>query len=436
MPNTRRGSTDSFSSASEDEMSHFPLDCEELVLERPVGFTGRTQSPSKYSIRSLPEVASPTRPPHTHRRTRTDTSTPRPERSYKGQLEQSGRRLSDWFQGESAPLRFGFLRTSDRIPPRGVSSLPTIPPPTTSKFQRLSMPSPLKQVASSTPFSFLSKNSDPRSQPLPEPADDEMLNLDINTALFPETGYLPSEEALVALQRNAEKLVRQIHGAYRLRTFALHEALAERASQRDQIEESKTRVESVRSQLDGMADRSLEQDRTVKALQEELRVERQRNTQLRNPAGLEDEDSQKQFRKRLSGTTCASDSGFESGDESVADSTISRTTSGVFSPPRTPAPEMLPVPRLSVSHSRPQDGHSRSNSLKPTTYDRMMKGLYSTKVGNSLLGSMSRCSNCHGTNASDAWNIIEILKEENRGLKTRITELEAAVEDCISLVGG
>ena len=40
-----------------------------------------------------------------------------------------------------------------------------------------------------------------------------------------------------------------------------------------------------------------------------------------------------------------------------------------------------------------------------------------------------------GTETWNNNNIIGVLREENKGLKTRIGELESAIDDCLLLVG-
>ncbi|KAL1957646.1 hypothetical protein VTO42DRAFT_5623 [Malbranchea cinnamomea] len=331
--------------------------------------------------------------------------------------------------------------------------------------KRMPMPSPLKQVTSANPFSFFtSRNQDQQRLTLPEPADDEFLNLDIDEALFP-SGHPAStaEEAFKNLRENAERLIRQLQAAYKLRTFALHEALAEKQAQKEELEESASRFQNIKAQLNEMAARVVEQDRVMKSLVEDLEIERQRRQ--------EEEDARRRLeilqmkeveggidRERLGSSSrvrhskhsiLSSDSGFESGEESIAESTFSKRNDETVSPSvqssdnttaTTPTSIMSPppFPQSSGTPSQKSPVRTQQSSSRPSAYDRVMKGITSSGIGSSFSGliSTSRCSNCRGLSSADAWSVVNVLKEENKALKFRLSELESAVDECITLVGG
>ena len=46
------------------------------------------------------------------------------------------------------------------------------------------------------------------------------------------------------------------------------------------------------------------------------------------------------------------------------------------------------------------------------------------------------CQNCKGQDASVAWDTVGMLRDENRYLKTRVGELEVAVEGALDFVNG
>ncbi len=46
------------------------------------------------------------------------------------------------------------------------------------------------------------------------------------------------------------------------------------------------------------------------------------------------------------------------------------------------------------------------------------------------------CENCRGKDASVAWNAVELLRSENRGLKDKIGALEDAVNGALDLCVG
>lgn len=433
-------------------------------------------------------------------------SNPSPNQS---KSERSGNFFSGLFQGESTSFKFGLvppayveaaenrrnrLATDFTQMAQSVSSLPA-----SKLHKRMTVPSPLKQVTSSNRFSFFgSKTQETEQLGLPEPADDKYLNLDVNAALFPQGSTdLPTPEAIKTLQNNAETLIRELQMAYKSRTFALHEAIAEKTTQEEELEETRCRFQNIKSQLDGMAGKVLEQDKTMQTLMSELSDERQKRQQeeevrrrtvvLTKPSSeqLVDEDGQftRRHSKRSSDITFTSDSGFESGDESTAESIFSKKMDGTASSsatirtsrapspdsaahvqpasppspadgqaeltsPKSPAPSTLSI---STAPSTPPVQTSQPNrssqpaqpvpTSKPSTYDRVMKGLSSTSFGGAFMNSnkfstTTKCTNCYGATASDAWSVVSIMREENRGLKNRIADLEAAVEECITLVGG
>ncbi|KKZ67008.1 hypothetical protein EMCG_07308 [[Emmonsia] crescens] len=407
------------------------------------------------------------------------------------------------FQGESAPIRFGLVRsyyaeedsTNNANHPNTTTQMTeSLSSRPQSKFpKRMTMSSPLKQVSSTARFSLFGSKTQPqysKQNQLPEPADDELLNLDVSSALFPTSSSdLPTPEALKSLQYNAQRVIGQLQASYKLRTFALHEALAEKSSLGEELEETQSRLLNIKNQLNGMAEKVHEQDKAMKAMAEELKLERQKRQEeeeaqkrsiivVREPEpahyqdhnhhhssscvrdgardGLETK-SIKRHSKRSSGGTFHSDSGFESGDESTTESIFSRKYENIGSPATlatrasgASSPDIgfyvAPLPSLSEDQLAPPQPQLTASSKspapapKPSAYDRVLRGISSASLGGSFMSSspfsMSRCSNCHGVTASDAWSVVSVLKDENRGLKNRIGELETVVDECITLVGG
>lgn len=307
----------------------------------------------------------------------------------------------------------------------------------------------IRQVASSW---FGSRDSSRAT--FPEPADDEILNLDIAGALYPTTSSREySQESFEALQANAEDILRRLQAIYKQRTFALYEVLAEKTALQEELAEAGTRVQSAKSQLDGMAQKTLEQERRIDALTEELEKEKQvrhqaeenRTTMVRNGDSFgEILEIPRRHVKRPSTSTVTSDSGFESGDESSSESVFSRRNehpgsplSSLASPTCSMSPEVTLTP---VAGASPPRAAPKSSSITPQTqprlsaYDRVIKGL--SPLANSLSAgaSPSKCSNCHGVPASEAWSVMGVLKDENKGLKLRIGDLESVIDDCLGLV--
>ncbi|KAK2744956.1 hypothetical protein FQN57_004086 [Myotisia sp. PD_48] len=373
---------------------------------------------------------------------------------------RTNRLLSGLFQGDSTPIKRAFWATtpekgpnSELNDPSGADSSSSTP----TKFSmNMNVGASLKQVKSSNPFSFFTSKAQPHQKAaLPEPAEDEFLNLDIDSTLFPAyLADLPPEEAASKFQIHAENLVRELQTAYKLRTFALHEALAEKQAQEEELGEAQSRVENIKHQLDGMAARVLEQDKAIGTLTEELRLQQQ--TQQHHDQYIPSEQfevyghqlahPQSRHTKNFSAATIVSDSGFESGDESVAESVFSRenddaasvttrlSTVSLSNIPTSMRPPPLVLPPTKAASPKPQISPSRE-----TAYGRVLKGISSSGIGssiNALTSSISRCPNCRANGSTDASTVTSNLREENRLLKRRILELEAAIDDCILLAGG
>ncbi|KAJ5833504.1 hypothetical protein N7474_001815 [Penicillium riverlandense] len=371
--------------------------------------------------------------------------------------KRKARVLSDWFQGKSESVDLG----NSKLRAEGITPDRT----TTMDATRLTPSSTLSRKKSVSPtrrFSFFGLRRQSEVKPgLPAPVDDEFLNLDIDEALAPDTNPASSEAALDSLRDQADSVIRRMQEAYKQRTLALHQGLIDKNEKQDELVESRALVEHLRVQLDGMASKALEQEKAMQAMAEELEEERllrqQQDQQqdatpstTRTRTQSTDDDipsialqTPQRGGKRASHGTFTSDSGFESGDnESVADSIFSQRE-GIDSPPSTlvaPSPNMsqiaLPIPKPVTSAAAPAPAPAPSPTPAPTrasAYDRV-KGFASTRLGN-LSGYSSQCGICHGVPVSEAWSVMGVLKDENRGLKMRLGELELVIDDCLSMVG-
>lgn len=404
-----------------------------------------------------------------------DLDKPSTENGPRRKIEEGAKLISGWFQGKSQPVSLGVVHPPEdqdssetsanmdyRTSPDYYSSPSTPTLPTSRAQKRMTAPSPLKQVTSSNPFSFFGlKRQGENKAELPEPAEDEFLNMDITAALFPPSSCgLDEREAFDALRTNADSVLRRLQAAYKQRTFALHEALADKNEKQEELEETRTRVGHLKVQLDGMAEKVLQQEKAVRAMAEELEQERQmrrREDEARRRSVMlvrssDDESSDlgadlqtpKRSLKRASNATFTSDSGFDSGDESLAESVFSRRD-GVESPASTvaPSPNISQVtlstpttaPVQTQKELKPSPASTPASTPRPSAYDRVLKGLASTGITSSWTGNSSKCQICHGVPASEAWSVMGILKEENKGLKDRLGELEMVIDDCLCLVG-
>lgn len=396
--------------------------------------------------------------------------TPSNDTFSKKKLEAGAKLLTGLFQGKSEQSNLGLLHRSEEqqpadMRPMSMNGSGTYEPSyTTSTFtsrpqKRMTAPSPLKQVTSTNPLSFFGRKRQAESKlDLPEPAEDELLNLDVSAALFPSgSSNVQEQDAFDSLRDNAERVIQQFQVAYKQRTFALHEVLNEKTERQEELEETKTRIGHLKLQLDGMAEKVFSQEKAMKAMAEELEHERQmrlkeEEARRQSTKSSADDESvpdiavelqapQWNF-KRQSNGTIPSDSGFESGDESQAESVFSRRE-GVESPPSTIATSSnssratLPRPPSSASlQPNPKDAKPLpAVPARESAYNKVMKGLASSGITSSWTGNSSKCRICYGVPSSEAWSVMGVLQEENKGLKIRLGELEVVIDDCLSLVG-
>jgi hypothetical protein len=367
----------------------------------------------------------------------------------KKKLEARARVLSDWFQGKSDTVDLGLKMGPNGSDGSGVDARQA----SISHTRQLSSPATNR-------FSFFGLRRQPSKPNFPEPAADEFLNLDITAALSLPESDNTNDEALDALRDHADKVLRRMQDAYKQRTFAMHQALIEKNEKQDELEETRSRVDHLKMQLDGMAAKVLDQEKAMQAMAEELEQEkrtrktdesRSRSRTMRTVPPDDDVPSMalqtpRRGGKRASHSTFTSDSGFESGDESIADSVFSQRE-GIESPTSTlagPDSNMsqialstpigpTPTPTIQKNLVAVTNGPAPARS---SAYDRVLKGLSSTRLGSSFAsGNANNCKNCYGVPASEAWSVMGVLKDENRGLKTRLGELEVVIDDCLGLVG-
>ncbi|KAJ5723776.1 hypothetical protein N7488_001811 [Penicillium malachiteum] len=376
----------------------------------------------------------------------------------KKKLEARARILSDWFQGKSEPVDLGI-----KMPPEGESDVASMETPRLTTMSHSRKGSTTNAGRFTTLFG-LRRQTEQKPVP-PAPADDEFLNLDIAAALYTPADAT-HDEALDLIREQASDVLQRMQEAYKQRTFIMHQALADRNERLEELGETRARVDHLKSQLDGMAAKVMSQEKAMQAMAEELEQERRMRQQeeSRNRSRTmrmvpaEDEipslalQTPHRGAKRSSHGTFTSDSGFESGDESIAESVFSHRE-GVESPTSTltaPSPNLSQValaaptmnPTLTPTIQKNLIAATGTLTPKgPSAYDRVIKGIACTRLGSSFIGNPSlnsnsnQCNNCHGVPSHEAWSVMGVLKDENRGLKTRVGELELVIDDCLGLVG-
>lgn len=326
--------------------------------------------------------------------------------------------------------------------------------------------------------------------------NDELYNLNIEAALFPHHPTSPSPSsprdpfspaAFKNLHMNAVGVLTKMQAAYRERSTALRDLQAERSAQRDELEEAETRARHLKMQLEDMAAKAQEHESRMRGLMEELAAERKSravaeknlaaasNALLMSPSegasmisedlGVEEDRRRRRDRRRRSG---GGGSEGTDEDEEEEDEIESAESESVFS--RCRSPSLVPPQRAHTAggasplqdgfdgagmprtaHSHGNKPHSRGGSVhiitttpKPkstggppqqpmSAFQKILKGISGGEE--SGMGS-NGCNNCKGQDASVAWDTVGVLRDENRHLKTRVGELEVAVEGALDLVKG
>jgi hypothetical protein len=235
------------------------------------------------------------------------------------------------------------------------------------------------------------------------------------------------------LLQNAEGILSKLQIAYRQRTLSLQEALAEREAQEEEVEEAHTRARHLKIQLDDMAARLAEQDAAMMNLVDELAKEKQARREeaearCRTVRMVDrDEDERRTAcrtpSQRPSRASTVSDSGFESNDESSADSVFSKSRGR-----DSPNMSVISSPSSGSVTIDDPSGFSPRVAAKLQSLSRVLPPTIRSSQ------STTACSNCQGVKVSEAWSVVSMLKAENRGLKDRVGQLEESLDGCLDMV--
>lgn len=303
------------------------------------------------------------------------------------------------------------------------------------------------------------------ANPVSVPQDDDLMNLDIDAAIYPagSEGDAFSPAAYKNLQQRASGLLNRFQTAYQQRTIAYHEIKAERGAQADEKEGSDMRMHHLRMQLEDMARKASEQEAIMRSLVDDLARERklriderrqlspckQGSTSLSEGSvsedlGVDEDQRRREWQRRRSGGTERSDAGFDTDEDSVEEASLfSRSRSPTVGTTLTePSPVDTPVPqiRTSATISRtprpPQPSATTQQHQQRAPQMNTLQKLFKGMSGDPSKAAVSTCSNCEGQDASVAWDTVNLLKGENKGLKGRVSELEAAVEGALDAATG
>lgn len=349
--------------------------------------------------------------------------------------EYQGRVLSGWFNGASEPISLGIIPSPTKEksdPPADMSTKPTLTIPKTTP---------------STRFSLFGSKATPANAPLSSmDRTDEFLDLDINAALYPAG---PADTFSPASFKNhmqhAENLLSRLQAAYKERTVALQDMTAEKETQAEELEGAETRSKHLKTQLDGMSAKLAEQDKAMMDLVDDLANEkrlrreeenaRKKSLKLVRPSGLHPLtpcSPEKGFKhqKQRDRTSSATETDCDSEDESCGESLFSRNHSSsarmsLSSVSTTSSPETSQPPD---PYSTVTSKTARLRQAQPTLTKCQRQ---CSSAGESLVWS---CANCHGGSSSEAWTVVSVLKMENRGLKERVSYVEAALDGCLDVI--
>ena len=353
--------------------------------------------------------------------------------------------MADWFKGESEPVNITVLpsptkETGDPLASTFSSSIGQ----SSTKLQRKSTLTPATRpaAASRSRFSlFGGKAAQAPSSHSHVDLNDEFVTLDIKTALLPSGQADPfSPSAFKNLFQNAEGLLTRVQIEYKQRVHMMQEMTVEKEVQGEELEEAKTRARHLKVQLDDMATTQVEQDKVIEILVKELAQEKQlrkeeddaRKRSVRlvvtDRAGYQ--DGKPRRRQRSSIATTVSDSGFESNDEGATDSedikldNVDSPTLSVSSASSVASPDNFRSVEFPLSKV---DSQTSKRCLDVPPY---------RLAASQPINAAVTCANCEGVKASEAWNVVNVLKEENKALKLRVGDLEGVVDGCLDMVHG
>ena len=444
------------------EKSASPTRGSEDSQHRPKSFrwpTGDPQYPSGAISFDLSPPPSPQLSPSKDRWSFLSSFKNEPEAPPKADPPRPVSALSDWFQGESAPISLGLLGNpaSEKREDTAMDMRPSFLKRSSTLTGGHSR-SPTKSLTSpsSGRFSFLTSAARALSSgvvaaaPAPQEDDekDEFLQLDVRAALQSHGDADPfSPSSFKDLLQDAEGLLTRMQLAYQQRVTAVADARAEVSAQKEENDETHIRAQHLKQQLNDLSAQNAEKDAVINDLLAELKAEKQLRQEelaakVRSVRVVDPPPKKARGSRQSTDSSVVSDSGFESNndDEDQASSLASS-------------------PSLSSMASSPHLGHARQASMtraSPTVVHNVSGpkldsvGPHHSVVddGTEVAGAgpglavvgdspdRSGCSNCGGQNSNTAWEVVANLRTENHVLKVRNKHLEAEVEAVLGMVNG
>ncbi|KAF7558702.1 hypothetical protein G7046_g5453 [Stylonectria norvegica] len=362
--------------------------------------------------------------------------------------EASRNRLTPWFARGTTPAA--------KLPnPTPQTTKPPLIRSNSAKFT----PKVAPPSTGSSRFAFFASSvsalKDMANPPVVVPQDDELMCLDIDEALTPTgapaDGLAFSPAAFKNMQMTAVGLLKKFQIAYQQRTIEFRELKADQEARLEEEDEVNVRVHHLKMQLEDMAQKAAEREAAMHSLLQELAIEKKLRMEDRMgrdatvphseasavSEDLNAEEDQRHRDWRASGATAKSDQSADTDEESLDEASIfsrSRsptitTSMSEMSPVEPPAPSQKPVklapPRLTRSSSQ------------MSAFQKIFKGIAGETPGeDGTSTSTNGCRSCRRQEARMAWDTVNLLKNENKGLKSRVQELETAVEGVLDVVNG
>ena len=364
------------------------------------------------------------------------------EKATQRKTEDKVEKLANWFRGESEPINIGFLpsqaKEKNSLAQKAGASSQGRPP---SLLQPKSIATSCKPAMASRFSFFSSKFSLGQRNPTSPDLDNDPLDLDISQVLSPIAPADPASIfAFKKVQQQVESLLERLQSAYREQTLQMREMAAEKEALAEEASGAETRARHLKMQLDDLSVKVTEQDEAMMNLVDGLALERlarreEEEARKRTIRLVEQASSSRVDNRRVSQANTVSDSGFESEDESLADSLFSRRneahspTTSMSSISTSISPDANQLQELQVTSTTLQAARLRI----PTSHTVKANG-GSDRHDISQEPAPSDCPKYHGVRDSEAWSVFGVLQEENRCLKHRVEELESALDGCLDVV--
>ncbi|KAI4191741.1 MAG: hypothetical protein LQ346_004625 [Caloplaca aetnensis] len=361
-------------------------------------------------------------------------------------------KLADWFSGESEPMSFALIPSPTKETPDPVDQPITPSTHVHGAGERMSASRTASKPPLISRFSlFGPKSKHPQMKVAISELHDEWHDLDVRTAInhtsLPDSDPF-SPSAFKNLQQNAEGLLLKLQAAYKQRSQALHDVLAEKEAEAEELEGAEMRSKHLKLQLDDMTTKLAEQDQAMMDLVDQLAQEKQARREADDALqaqqtaaghldhGSSNGDDLHTERTWKSRTSTASELSTES-EGSCAESLFSRH--GATSPAMSMSSVSTmnsPETQHHQAPAKPNQRHPPVPETSPPFLGPRLLGIRTKAIKAQPPTSTANCVQCNGHGDSEAWDLVGILKLENQGLKTRVGQLESTVDDCLNMVKG